>query len=360
MAATSHRCFHVPPLKYRVQYGQTRHRCRFRYPESNTLGGKLLCQPILYKIYSWSYQIRRCRFAEWDAINVFLPNTPALVLSRLYRHRTNSYASLIKSSSAALTTIRVFFIFPIVLTLYQISAHIRRVSAHRRPTSICSPCTNVSFVPVISLPTIACTVRFGRTGTTSPFSAMPFYLLSICANSIFLLSVATSRGFCLRSDRLSVPLVWDTISESPQLPRYVPRPIVWIDLHHRLSVIPLYLPLFAVLLYPLPYIVALHIHPYPTVPTHPPLYPSSQNIFRPTSPSSFLSSRARLHLSVFYHHFHPCKTLLFSLLLQYLSSYPYRPPPSYIRHPSISASLRFTPHPKYVFPTTLHTSSLSI
>ena len=54
------------------------------------------------------------------------------------------------------------------------------------------------------------------------------------------------------------------------------------------------------------------------------------------------------------------ETLEFSPLPCYLSSCPTCPPPSYFRHPIISASLQFTPPPQYIIPTSLPTSSLSI
>ena len=103
------------------------------------MGWTLLCWTLLRERWSWSHRSRRFRSAEWDAVNVFPPNTPVLVLTRLYRFHTHRHASLLPSSSAALTTIRVFFVVPIVPPLCRIYAHIRRVSAHRRPPRLCSP-----------------------------------------------------------------------------------------------------------------------------------------------------------------------------------------------------------------------------
>ena len=133
MANASHRCCRSPLLKYRVRYGRSRHRCRFRYFASDMLGGMLLCRQLLHERWSWSHRSHCCRSAKWGAVNVFSPNTPALVLLRQYRHRTRRQASLLPSSSSALTTIRIFFFVPIVWPLYLISDHIHRVSAHRHP-----------------------------------------------------------------------------------------------------------------------------------------------------------------------------------------------------------------------------------
>ena len=54
------------------------------------------------------------------------------------------------------------------------------------------------------------------------------------------------------------------------------------------------------------------------------------------------------------------KPLEFSLLPHYMSSSPSRPPPSYLRHPSISASLPFVPTPPYFIPTPPPNPYLSI
>ena len=191
ITAASRRCCRGLPLKYRVQYSRSRHRQCFRYVGSNTTGKKLLCRPLLRKKWSWSHPSRRCRSAEWNAVNVFSPNTPTLVLTHMYCHHTHCHASLLPSSSSALTTIRVFFVVPIVPPLCRISAHIRSVSAHCRPLRLCSPHATISFVPIIYSHTIARMFCFSGAGTPSPVSATPILLLSLCANSLLLLSVAT-------------------------------------------------------------------------------------------------------------------------------------------------------------------------
>ena len=89
MAAASYRCCRGPPLKYWVRYNPSRHHCRFHYIVSYTLGGTLLCWPLLHKIWSLIHQSRRCCSAEWDFVNTFPPNTPALFLSHLLCHCTH-------------------------------------------------------------------------------------------------------------------------------------------------------------------------------------------------------------------------------------------------------------------------------
>ena len=175
MAADIHCYCRSPLLKYHVQYGWSRHRRCLRYPMSNMLCRMLLCRMLLYEIWSLIHQIHRCRSAEWDSVNVSLPNTSVLVLLRLYRHRTHCRASLLPSSSANLTTIHVSFVVPIVPPLYRITAHTGRVSSHRRPLRLCLPRPAVSFIPVISSLTIVRMFFFARAGTTSPVSTINFY-----------------------------------------------------------------------------------------------------------------------------------------------------------------------------------------
>ena len=196
--AASRCCCHSPLLKYCVQYGRSRHHLHFRYLASDTLGGTLLCRLLLRNRCSWSHWSRCCRSAKWGAINVFPPNMPVIVLPYLYRHHTHHYASLLPSSYATLTTIHFFFFAPIILSLCCISAHIRRVSAHRFPPRICLPYATVSFVPVVYSLMIARTFRFHGVGTSLNVSSIPFLLISLCDNSLFLLSVATASGFLLR------------------------------------------------------------------------------------------------------------------------------------------------------------------
>ena len=54
------------------------------------------------------------------------------------------------------------------------------------------------------------------------------------------------------------------------------------------------------------------------------------------------------------------KPLAFFMFPRYLSPCTAHPPPSHIRHPSISSSLRFVPHTQYFIPTPPSTPSLSI
>ena len=56
----------------------------------------------------------------------------------------------------------------------------------------------------------------------------------------------------------------------------------------------------------------------------------------------------------------PVEPLAFSPFPRYLSSFPARPTPSYLRHPSISSSLQFAPPPKYFIPPPPPTPSLYI
>ena len=57
IASVSRRCCCGPPLKYHVRYGRSRHRCRFRNPTSNILGGPLLC---------WTLCCVRRRQSHWS------------------------------------------------------------------------------------------------------------------------------------------------------------------------------------------------------------------------------------------------------------------------------------------------------
>ena len=170
VADSSRHCYRSPPLKYRFRYVRSRHFRRFRYLASDTMCGTLLCQPLPREIWSWSHRSRRFRSNKWDDVNVFPPNTSAIFLLRLYRHHTPHHASLLPSSSAALISIRVFFVVPIVLPLCRISAHIRRVSAHFHLPRLFSPHDTVSFVPVIYSLTITHTFRFSGVGIPSPIS----------------------------------------------------------------------------------------------------------------------------------------------------------------------------------------------
>ena len=217
MAAASHGFFHGLPLKYRVRYGRSRHRHHFRYPASDTLDGMLLCQTLLREIWSWIHHSRRCRSSEWDPVNDFLPHTHDLVLPRLYCQQNHCHASLLPSSSAALTTTRVFLLsqLPRLSTapLYRTSDHIHHISANCRPPRQWSPRATIFFVLFISSITIARTFRFYGAGTKSSVSTIHTLLLYIFAKSILLLSVVTARRCCLWFDCVSVPLGWDTIYE---------------------------------------------------------------------------------------------------------------------------------------------------
>ena len=124
--------------------------------------------------------------------------------------------------------------------------------------------------------------------------------------------------------------------------------------YYHLSVIPSYLPPFAVLHRPLlPFISAAspHAATVSIVPEYLPptvavvvviLWSASASIcLLPPLPSSSKPSR-------------------FSLLTRYLSYFTACLSPSYLYHPSISASLQFDPPLKYVITTTLPPYSLSI
>ena len=140
---------------------------------------------------------------------------PGIVLLLLYYHHPHCHASLLPSSCGALTTILVFFFVPIVPILCRISTHIQRVFAHCRPPRLCSPHTTVSFFPVIYPIKITRIFRFAGAGTPSPFFKIPFLFLSLCANSLLLLSVVTASRFQLWCDGVSVLPVWDTIFDPP-------------------------------------------------------------------------------------------------------------------------------------------------
>ena len=105
LATSSCCCCRGPLLKYCARYGWSRHCHRFHYLTFDTLGRKLLCCPLLRKRYSWRHLIRRCRFSEWDVVNVLPPNATALVLPRLFRRRNHCLSSLLLSSFAAILII---------------------------------------------------------------------------------------------------------------------------------------------------------------------------------------------------------------------------------------------------------------
>ena len=109
MASARRCCCSIPPLKYLVRYGKSRHCRHFGYITFNTLGGTLLYRTLLLKRGSWSHQSRRCRSSKWDAINVSCPNTPALFLPHIYCHRTCRPAYLILYLySVSLVTLHIF------------------------------------------------------------------------------------------------------------------------------------------------------------------------------------------------------------------------------------------------------------
>ena len=215
VAAASLCCCRGTPPKYRVWYIQSKHRHRFCYLASNMLGKTIICQPLLLERWSWSHRSRHFRSAEWDAVNVFSSNTSVLVPPRLYRHHTHYHMSLLLSASVDLTTIRFFFVVPIVPPLCRISDHIFRVSVHCCPPRLCLPRTTVSFVPIIYSLTIVRTFQFSWAGTPSPISAIPFLLISLCADYLLLLSVANASRFFLQCNYMSVPPGWNTISDPP-------------------------------------------------------------------------------------------------------------------------------------------------
>ena len=148
------------------------------------MGGVLLFCPILREGWSWIHQNRCCCPSKWDAVNIFSPNTPTLVLLHQYHHLTHHHAYLLSPSFSDLTTICIFFVVLVVLAF--------RVSAHRHLPLLCSPRATVSFVPVISSLTIARTFFFYGTRTQPPISAIIFLFLSFYATNLLLISVATA------------------------------------------------------------------------------------------------------------------------------------------------------------------------
>ena len=63
---------------------QAMHRHRYRYPLSDTLGGPLLCWPLLCMRRIRSHQRRRCCLSKWDTANISLPIMPDLFIPHLY------------------------------------------------------------------------------------------------------------------------------------------------------------------------------------------------------------------------------------------------------------------------------------
>ena len=128
---------------------------------------------------------------------------PTLFLPCLYRHHTYCHASLLPSSSTALTTIHIFFVVLIIPPLYCLSIHIRRVSALYCLPRLCSPRATVYFFPIISSLMIVHTFRFSEMRMPSPVSAITFFLfaplffVSLCGNRQTMLPTVQSR---VRSD----------------------------------------------------------------------------------------------------------------------------------------------------------------
>ena len=112
MAAAIRCCCCGPPLKYRIRFGRSRHRCRFRYLASDTLYGKLLCCPLLCKRWSCSHQSSRCCSTKWDAVNVSLPNMTTLVLPPLCCCLTHGIYSLLPSLFSSVPIIWRLFCCP--------------------------------------------------------------------------------------------------------------------------------------------------------------------------------------------------------------------------------------------------------
>ena len=105
----------------------------------------------------------------------------------------------------------------------------------------------------------------------------PLYLfsyLSLCSNSLFLISVAIVIRCLFWCDHLSILIGWDTISDLPQVPRYVPNYIVCPPLHHHLYIIPASLSPFFVLLCYFFYYISTASPPEVTVSIIPAYLPS--------------------------------------------------------------------------------------
>ena len=299
MAEVSRCCCHGMPLKYHVQYSCSRQHHCFRYLNSDTLGGTLLCRPLLHDRWSWIHRIRCWCSDKWDAINIFSPNISVRVLLCMYYHHTHCRASLMPSSSATLTTIH-FFLVTIVPPLWRISYHIRRVFAHRFPSCLYPPRASVSLFPVIYSLTIARTFCFDGAGTPSPVSAIIFLFLFVPTLFWFspwwppggvasiVIACLFFRGGIPYLARCNFRGTLRVLSSSP--PSNIISPLfnyLW-----------LLLPPFAVPSFPAS---LSRLHP-------PPPSPLSRNIFFPPSPSSLLSSSTNLLLSVLCHHFHTRQT----------------------------------------------------
>ena len=273
----------------------------------------------------------------------FPPNSPVLVFPCLYRHRTHRHAYLLTSSSADLTTIHIF----LLSQLSRLSIASLLISTASPPIVI--PCVSARHDPLSLLSPSSFYSRswksFALTGQGRCCPSLKYLFIAFS-----LLSVATASLCCLWCDCVFVPLGWVTIYKPLYLLWYVPCPIVQPDIHHHLSVIPSYIPPFAVLRRPsLPCISNCRHR------LHCPGISSAHCYFFRCLPLDrvcvYLSSATTTIL---------VEPLAFSLLPRYLSFCSSRPPPSYLRHPGIYASLRFALPPQYVMPTTLPTSSLSI
>ena len=313
-------CCHGPPLKYRFQYGRSRHHCHSHYLVSDTLGRTILCWPLLHKRWSWSHRNCRFRFSEWDAVNVFLPNTPTLVLSCMWHHHTHHHTYLMLSSYTTLTTIYVFFVVPIVPLLWCVSAHIRRVSAHHCPPHLWLPCDTVSFILIIYSLTIARTFRFFGEGTSSPVSAIHFYcfFFVITLFCFFLWQKTANVAF----SAIACPFRQGGIP-SPTLHYYhcsfrillsgPPSAIISLSFHY--------------LCCPFTSLVTLHLWHLSTLWHH--LH--HPRIYTAHCPRSFLCLLARVCVCLSYASTSILvKTLAFSLPPRSISSFPNRPPAAII------------------------------